>query len=778
MTYIPIDNINLGGMADSKYQGVGNSVARLLGFDIHSDPGVIKSNQALSKDSGGTVTEFVKTIIPSSDGNVYFFSSESGKIWVKSGGSYALAYTTTPESGSAGCLGASEFDGYIYWATQDRLHRINVADTDDWATNAVEDWAELNQIGETNGSNLNYFLTRDSITHTTNSDYGLQNTDFYAKSNVYIPQTSVDDSEVYTFTKKAQAGGYAAQVAISAYVHRQQLGLWVNTTDTMTLKSIKLNIIDAGTGNWTVTVHDSADSSIGSKTISNASLVDGVYNEFEFSSPLSMTIGEEYHIHVTSTVADGQLRTRSLDTNAYSVIDYPSYGAIGSQAGDSIAVAQWTAEWDHEKYIFAAKDTTLTSIDLFILDKASEDFTITLHDEDDTSIATATLTNANITDAAFNLFEFSSTVNLNKGESYHIHVTTGSDYDGKVASSVYADMQYVYLKLYNDGDSSYHPMQIVNGNLYIGNENFVHVIEVDTSEHVFTPAALDIPVEHSIRSLGVYETDLLIGTYITNDISKSQVFRWNTWSASWSYDDTVEENGINCFINGDNFVMTSVGNAGNLYYYDGAKLQLLRKIPGDYSPSATSIVYPNAQANFKGNPLFGISNVTGNPSDQGVYSMKRNLNNKLVLSLDYIISTGHTSNVSIGAMAVVGDNLYVAWKDTTSGTSYGIDIIDWSNRYDGAIVETRVMNPTGFFQNKYTGVIVEYVSLPSGTSVDIYYKLNNDASWTQLATVVDTQRGHVRGDLTLLGGSLQVKVVANTSSNDTPVIKQILVGVA
>lgn len=778
MNYIPIDNINLGGVADSKYQGISNSVARLIGLDIHSDPGVIKAHQTLAKDSGSTITELVKNIVPSTDGNIYFFSAESGKIWVKSSGVYSLTYTTTPESGSAGCLGASEFDGYIYWATQDRLHRISINDTDDWSTNAVEDWAELNQIGETSGGLSNYISVRDSITHTTDSDYGLQNASLYTKSAVYTPKTSIDESTTYTYSKKAAAGTFAVALAISEYAHRQQLGLWVNTTETMTLKSIKLNIIDAGTGNWTVTVHDSADSSIGSKTITNASITDGAYNEFEFASPLSMTIGQEYHVHVTSTVADGQMRTKSFDTSSYSVVDYPTAGAIGAQAGDMIAVAQWTAEWDNEKYVFTAKDTTLTAVDVFVSDKDSEDFTVTLHDEDDTSIATKTVTNANLTDASFNLFEFASTVSLNKGKSYHIHITAGSDYTGKVASLEYNNMQYVYAKLYNDGDSNYHPMQIVNGNLYIANENFVHVVEVEGSEHIFTPAALDIPAEHSIRSLGVYETDLIIGTYVGNDIAKSQVFRWNTWSASWSYDDTVEESGVNCFINGDNFIMVGVGNSGNLYYYDGSKLQLLRDVPGDYSPSGTSIIYPNAQAYFKGSSLFGLSAVTGNPSDQGIYSMRRNLNNKLVLSLDYVISTGHTSNITVGAMAVVGDYLYVAWKDTTSGTAYGVDIIDWDNRYSGGIVESRVMNPTGFIQNKYTEVIVEYISLPSGTSIDVYYKLNNASSWTQLTTAVDALRGQVKAVSTLLGGDFQVRVVLNAVNNDTPIVKQILVGVA
>ena len=49
---IPFKNFNLGGIADSDYMGAANSMADLWGFDIHSEVGVVKVNQALTKDSG------------------------------------------------------------------------------------------------------------------------------------------------------------------------------------------------------------------------------------------------------------------------------------------------------------------------------------------------------------------------------------------------------------------------------------------------------------------------------------------------------------------------------------------------------------------------------------------------------------------------------------------------------------------------------------------------------------------------------------------------------
>lgn len=775
MGYIPIDNINLGGIAESKYQGVQNSVAEMVGIDLRSEPGSFRANQRLTKDSGSTVTELCKAIVPCSNGSIYFFSSESGKIWEKSStGTYSLVYTTTPASGEAKCLGAIEFDGYIYWATQNRLHRIAVGDTDDWSTNASEDWACMDQFSSTSGNDNSYYILQDSISHTIDVDVALRNSTLYTTSSTYTPQTSIDDSTQYTYSAKSASGSATFAMVFTVYAHREVLEAFVNTTTSYKLKGVKVNIVDAGTGNWTVTVHDSSDNSVASKTISNSSLQDGQYNEFDFSSPVSMTAGEEYHIHITSTVADGTMRTYELSDTSYSISGYPSSGAIGTGAGDVIALLQDTSgEYTNERLTFKARTSSISGVSFYVKDAGSGNWTITVHDEDDTSLGSVTVANADITDNAFNLAEFSSSIGLEIGKEYHLHITSSVDESGKLASSYYNDLETGYIKIHSTGNTSFHPFQIVNGNLYTADKNFVHEVSAEGSEHVFTPRALDIPSHFTIKSLSKVETDLVVGTYIANDPSGSQVFRWNTWSTSWSYDDDVRENGVNCFINADNYLVVSAGKRGNLYFYDGTKMWLAKTMPGTYSKTATMVVYPEAQDNLQGLPLFGVSNDSGNPLTEGVYSFGKGLNGKNILNLEYVVSSGSTSGVDIGAMAVVGTDLYVAWKD---GSDVGIDKLDWDNKYNGAYIVSRVMNPTGFNQNKYSRFIVEYDELPTGTSIEIYYKENN-GSWNQLTTVTDTKRRMVVADQTVVGADLQVKVVLKTSGNSSPIIRRILIGV-
>jgi len=148
------------GLADSKWSGIKGSFAKLVGLDIHSTPGVITVRQALAKHSGTTITALCRVAVSVSDASRLWFSYTDGKIWREASGTYTLVYTTSPAAGNAGCLGAAEYDGFIYWATQSRLHRIattNIGSAASWTANAAPNWAtfgitdsEFHPMKETN----------------------------------------------------------------------------------------------------------------------------------------------------------------------------------------------------------------------------------------------------------------------------------------------------------------------------------------------------------------------------------------------------------------------------------------------------------------------------------------------------------------------------------------------------------------------------------------------------------------------------------------------------
>lgn len=81
------------------------------------------------------------------------------------------------------------------------------------------------------------------------------------------------------------------------------------TPDIEPLYSIAVFVSNKGTGNWTLTLHDSLNDNLAAVTISNASMVPG-WNNFVFGSQIRAFInasnigsGAGYHFHLTSSVS-------------------------------------------------------------------------------------------------------------------------------------------------------------------------------------------------------------------------------------------------------------------------------------------------------------------------------------------------------------------------------------------------------------------------------------------------------------------------------------------
>jgi hypothetical protein len=464
MQRIPFKNFNLGGIADSDYLGAENSLADLWGFDIHSEPGIAKVNQKLTKESGSTVDDFVKAGVPCSDGNTYLFGSTNGKIWKRtSGGTYSLEATAAPAAGAVGILDAREYQGYIYYAMQSRL------------------------------------------------------------------------------------------------------------------------------GRWQI-------------------------------------------------------------------------GTAWSTRNDS---------W-------------------------------------------ATFTNT---------------------------------------------------------DALWHPMIILNLVLYIGDAHFL--AQVDAG--VFSANALDISQPLRIRCLGQMGTDILLGTYVSSNIVSTEIYRWNTWSVSFTNSDPIPEVGINAFLPIDNGVIVNAGTKGNTYIYNGETLEPYKKIKGSWNSTNKAIVHSNAGLNFNGLPLFGLSYLSGSPTNLGIYSLGRaNRNYPLVLNGEVGISSGNLSNVEIGCIVGVGDIYLVTWKDTTTGTVYGVDKMDLEAKYAGAYLMTRVMMADRFALLTYNLVNIAYRTLPANTTFTVSKKVNDgsivafDAGDCQ----DDVQRKIFSTEVNIDDATtVQIKIAPTVSTNSAPEIE-------
>jgi hypothetical protein len=320
-------------------------------------------------------------------------------------------------------------------------------------------------------------------------------------------------------------------------------------------------------------------------------------------------------------------------------------------------------------------------------------------------------------------------------------------------------------------NASYHPMLEQNRVLYIGDGNRVAQVDAGT----FSANALDIKSPYVIKSLGMIGTDLLIGTYVADNVTANKIIRWNTWSLDFTSQDTIPEVGINAFLPADNMVLIQAGNQGNIYYYDGTNLELFAKIPGNYSSTAYGEVYPNSVANKNGQILFGFSNGSGNPADELIYRIARHDRDfpyimdqpypSSARSGDEFVLTG----LQVGALLVVGNILYAAW---TNGATSWVDKLDIATKLNGAYFETRVVTVNREEQENFSGAIVAYADLPSDTGVNFYLDKNYAGYGNALDKFTDVARKIIRTkDVGTEFNALQVKIKVITSSNDGPKIE-------
>lgn len=331
-----------------------------------------------------------------------------------------------------------------------------------------------------------------------------------------------------------------------------------------------------------------------------------------------------------------------------------------------------------------------------------------------------------------------------------------------ISSDTFADSWATFTNT----DADYHPMKEVNQVLYIGDANYV--AQVDAG--VFSANALDIKTPLRVSALGKIGTDLLIGTYTSSNIVGTEIFRWNTWSDSYSVSDEIPEVGVNAFLSTDNRIVVSCGTKGNLYIFNGSQLDEYKQIKGTWGASTNkAIVKNNAVFNFHGLPLFGLSKQTGDGVNLGLYSFGRtNANYPFVLSLEYPISTGNLMGIQIGAIAGNGDSFYVSWYDEANGGSYGVDYLDLTAKQALGWITTRVSLFDRIVNSTYGVMAAAYRLLPTGTSIKFYENRNHAGFIEKTDVEIDTVRLLVQtesdaGEANTFQGKFEMVGTANLS---------------
>lgn len=219
-----------GGISGDQFLGIPSSVQSAKNVDLRANGRqIILSNKPVRNASSVIADWGVAFVTIQSTGDVIMFG-DTGKIYRQTAGagSFVLVYTDTT---NRKITDAYEYNSYLYWTTQSKLHRIAVANIDaSWSGDVTEDYktftagnathhpmievynqlyigdgkylAELSSVGVFNGTRLSIFGDETIIGLTFNGSY----VRVYARRTASVPQSrcylwdavSTDYSQFFT----------------------------------------------------------------------------------------------------------------------------------------------------------------------------------------------------------------------------------------------------------------------------------------------------------------------------------------------------------------------------------------------------------------------------------------------------------------------------------------------------------------------------------------------------------------------------------------------------
>jgi len=273
-------NSFVGGEAVDKKIGQANAFANSQSLDFRKQPSQMSVLPETRRDDDGVITDLVQNEVMTESGRTYSIGS-SGNV-----------YTCSP-TGTWSLFG-------------------NIGESGTFGIDYRQDQNAIYITGTTKVSSITNVSTTPTL-----------NVGFYAESK----STYNNSTQMGFNVNSDQTGGTLTTTILTSYVEGDTDQLRYFQTDVQPIYSIGVDIVSKGTGDWTLVVHDGLNNQLGTKTITNANLSDGQFNDFVFSTPIQVNVGpnnaQTYHFHLTSTVGDGTIK--STVANDLSTADMELY---------------------------------------------------------------------------------------------------------------------------------------------------------------------------------------------------------------------------------------------------------------------------------------------------------------------------------------------------------------------------------------------------------------------------------------------------------------------
>lgn len=402
----------------------------------------------------------------------------------------------------------------------------------------------------------------------------------------------------------------------------------------------------------------------------------------------------------------------------------------------------------------------LYSVKVWVTTKGSGSLTVTVHDAANNVMGTATLTNGNITNGAYNEFVFATPLRMlakPNPATYHFHVTHPSGTAHTIGTSTASDLTTADYNTQSNRlvspNNGFHPMLEFLQYICIGNERYLAVWEPISqsapSATEFNQHRLTFPPGYEVTSLALYSQYIAIAcerrsTSATNEFQDGKIFLWDGTSTTYNLIINVPE-GAPYGLHAHKNRLYWFANGGWWAWAGGnpAKVFQMRNTDPEFLGSTPYLVnYPNSMTVRNGILLGAFPSETNSTTiEHGVYSFgARDKNYPESIGESYNMSTGSLTNGTLrqGMIKNFGDKLFLSWRD---GSSYGVDKIDASSNpvatatWESLLtdlqfvsVKRRFARPDNDKQGTYL-VVVFNQPLPTGCTVTPKYKINREASW-------------------------------------------------
>jgi len=257
-----------------------------------------------------------------------------------------------------------------------------------------------------------------------------------------------------------------------------------------------------------------------------------------------------------------------------------------------------------------------------------------------------------------------------------------------------------------------HTMKQVGGSLMIANGSYIAMVGYDDS---YTNEALDMIPGNIAKTMVERSGQLIVGCYREGESTM----------------------GVNAAIDAE-YPLAQIGNDGELHFADMANTIPIKRFPGGGMANTGGVTNEVDQANFfqweqtadswidkqsVGNlSLWAIYDA--DTGKGGIYSYgRKNKNHPVTMNLEYQFDADE-----LGALITVEGTTIVSYRD---GTSFGVKAVDASTKaqgvYEGLDFKAPMKKNEEITEWKRHEVFI--APLPSGTSIQFYYRLNKTGGW-------------------------------------------------